>query len=109
MPPHPLFIPEILNLIFESLDTTSLITAATVCRVWNASVLPVLWRNVVHLDRDSTFYDRVRTHGHYIHGLDISLAKEQHVWGSCARQLTLVLQETPRLKSLTLRLPEDCQ
>ncbi|KAF9190126.1 hypothetical protein BGZ51_008915 [Haplosporangium sp. Z 767] len=109
MPPHPIFIPEILNLIFESLDTTSLIAASTVCRVWNASVLPVLWRNVVHLDRDLTFYDRVRIHGRYIHGLDISLVNEQRIWGSRARQLTLILQETPRLKNLTLRLPEDCQ
>ncbi|KAG0242590.1 hypothetical protein B0O80DRAFT_28563 [Mortierella sp. GBAus27b] len=95
----PLLIPEILRIVFDSLDTSSLITVATVCKAWNHVALEVLWQNV-RAPTSRSFYHQLRKCGRNIRSLDILL--DNTAPSAPSLQLARIVQDTPRLMNLSI-------
>ncbi|KAF8984914.1 hypothetical protein BGZ46_006554 [Entomortierella lignicola] len=106
--PNPLLIPEILNVVFEALDTPSLIVSSTVCRSWHSFAIQALWRDIRRLEPDPRFYLIVQKYGHHARRLDVILdSHSQFSSPSTASavttlQLDSTLQGMPLLRHLAL-------
>ncbi|KAG0351413.1 hypothetical protein BG005_009135 [Podila minutissima] len=97
-------LPEIFDIIFTHLDTTSLLNAILVCRTWHDNAWHRLWRHLHHPTLSATFFDQLAKHGHRVQSLSLLLDSDLGSHGVVPIELTRVLRHTPRLASLTLRL-----
>ncbi|KAG0001876.1 hypothetical protein BGZ80_010667 [Entomortierella chlamydospora] len=97
--PNPLLIPEILHAVFNNLDAPALAVAAIVCRSWNAVATQALWVDIPRLHPNTLLYVLTRRYGHHVRKLDILLTGDP-----AAAQLNYVLQVTPHLKKLAIKL-----
>ncbi|KAF9284681.1 hypothetical protein BGZ74_001670, partial [Mortierella antarctica] len=97
-------LPEIFDIIFTHLDTTSLLNAILVCRTWHDNAWHRLWRHLHHPTLSATFFDQLAKHGHRVQSLSLLLDSDLGSHGVVPMELTRVLRHTPRLASLTLRL-----
>ncbi|KAF9317480.1 hypothetical protein BG006_003375, partial [Podila minutissima] len=97
-------LPEIFDIIFTHLDTTSLLNAILVCRTWHDNAWHRLWRHLHHPTLSATFFDQLEKHGHRVQSLSLLLDSSLGSHGVVPMELTRVLRHTPRLASLTLRL-----
>ncbi|KAG0022196.1 hypothetical protein BGZ81_008636 [Podila clonocystis] len=97
-------LPEIFDIIFTHLDTTSLLNAILVCRSWHDNAWHCLWRHIHHPMLLATFFDQLARHGHRVQSLSLLLNSHLGSHDIVPMELTRILRHTPRLTSLTLRL-----
>ncbi|KAG0005364.1 hypothetical protein BGZ65_011360 [Modicella reniformis] len=98
----PLLIPEILRIVFDALETSSLVAAAVVCRTWSRVAPEVLWRSIRHTQTSEAFFALLRKHGHHVRSLDILLNNSPHSPNPTHIRLARILPDTPRLMNLTI-------
>ncbi|KAG0080997.1 hypothetical protein BGZ92_000397 [Podila epicladia] len=66
-------LPEIFDIIFTHLDTTSLLNAILVCRTWHDNAWHRLWRHLHYPTLSTTFFDQLAKHGHRVQSLSLLL------------------------------------
>jgi len=110
-------IPEILCLIIDVLDLSTLRAASLVCKAWHRYARQILWRQVI-IVKDWFNHDLSPLHailehqGGVVKALSLELAaatrtKSNPDMDAIQKQLASLLSRLPNLESLNLQLPRD--
>ncbi|OAQ34997.1 RNI-like protein [Linnemannia elongata AG-77] len=97
---------EVLDIIVGYLTRRDLLSSSKVCKAWRPSASHQLWKNIDSLPLNEEFMLLVPAHGHLIHRLDVILHPKSKLKGAPGDLLAQVLQDTPRLHHLSIRLLE---
>ncbi|KAG0069419.1 hypothetical protein BGZ89_002929 [Linnemannia elongata] len=97
---------EVLDIIVAHLTRRDLLSSSKVCKAWRPSASHQLWKNIDSLPLNEEFMLLVPAHGHLIHRLDVILHPKSKLKGAPGDLLAQVLQDTPRLHHLSIRLLE---
>lgn len=95
---------EVLDIIVAHLTRRDLLSSSNVCKAWRPSASHRLWNNIDSLPLNEDFMQLIPTHGHLIHRLDLIFHSKSKLEGAPGVLLARVLQETPRLRHLSIQL-----